>query len=219
MEIVHTHGAGLDVHKKTVVAAISVPGPKRSGDQETRTFGTMTAALLALSDRLTAHGVTQVARARTGEYWQPGFNLLESDFHGLWVNAAHIKAVPGRKTDVNEAQWIADLLNHGLLKASFVPPLGQRERRELTRHRSHFVRERASVVNRVQKVLESANIKLASVATDVLGVSGRALLEALRPYLRIAEYDINGRPIMKAHGKEDVHASQPSNEGGFLANA
>jgi transposase len=179
MEIVHTHCAGLDVHKKTVVAAISVPGSKRSGYQETRTFGTMTAELLALSDWLAAHGVTHVAMESTGEYWKPVFNLLESDFHVLLVNAAHIKAVPGRKTDVNDAQWIADLLKHGLLKASFVPPLGQRELRELTRHRSNFVRERASLVNRVQKVLESANIKLASVATDVLGVSGRAMLEAL----------------------------------------
>jgi hypothetical protein len=115
----------------------------------------------------------------SGEYWKPVFNLLESDFHVLLVNAAHIKAVPGRKTDVNEAQWIADLLKHGLLKASFVPPLGQRELRELTRHRSNFVRERARLVNRVQKVLERANIKLASVATDVLGLSGRAMLEAL----------------------------------------
>jgi transposase len=179
MEIVHTHCAGLDVHKKTVVAAIIVPGPKRGGYQETRTFGTMTVDLLALSDWLLAHGVTHVAMESTGEYWKPVFNMLESDFHVLLVNAAHIKAVPGRKTDVNDAEWIADLLRHGLLKASFVPPLGQRELRELTRHRSNFVRERVNLVNRVQKVLESANIKLASVATDILGVSGRAMLEAL----------------------------------------
>jgi transposase len=179
MDIVHTHCAGLDVHKKTVVAAIIVPGPKRSGYHETRTFGTMTADLLALSDWLTAHSVTHVAMESTGEYWKPVFNLLESDFHVILVNASHIKAVPGRKTDVNDAEWIADLLKHGLLKASFVPPLGQRELRELTRHRSNVVRERVNLANRVQKVLESANIKLASVATDVLGVSGRAMLEAL----------------------------------------
>jgi transposase len=179
MEIVHTHYAGLDVQKKTVVAAIIVPGPKPSGYQETRTFGTMTVDLLTLSDWLRAHGVTHVAMESTGESWKPVFNLLESDFQVLLVNAAHIKAVPGRKTDVNDAEWIADLLKHGLLKASFVPPLGQRELRDLTRHRSTFVRERASLVNRVQKVLESANIKLASVATDVLGISGRAMLEAL----------------------------------------
>jgi len=169
MEIVHTHCAGLDVHKKTVVAAIIVPGPKRNGYQETRTFGTMTVDLLALSDWLLAHGVTHVAMESTGEYWKPVFNMLENDFHVLLVNAAHIKAVPGRKTDVNDAEWIADLLKHGLLKASFVPPLGQRELRDLTRHRSNFVRERVNLANRVQKVLESANIKLASVATDVLG--------------------------------------------------
>lgn len=179
MEIVHTHCAGLDVHKKTVVAAIIVPGPKPSGYQETRTFGTMTADLLTLSDWLLAHGITHVAMESTGEYWKPVFNMLESDFQVLLVNAAHIKAVPGRKTDVNDAEWIADLLKHGLLKASFVPPLGQRELRDLTRHRSNFVRERVNLANRVQKVLESANIKLASVATDVLGVSGRAMLEAL----------------------------------------
>ena len=179
MEIVHTHGAGLDVHKKTVVAAIIVPGPKPSGYQATRTFGTMTVDLLTLSDWLLAHGITHVAMESTGEYWKPVFNLLESDFQVLLVNAAHIKAVPGRKTDVNDAEWIADLLKHGLLKASFVPPLGQRERRDLTRHRSNFVRERVNLANRVQKVLESANIKLASVATDVLGVSGRAMVAAL----------------------------------------
>jgi transposase len=159
MEIVHTHCAGLDVHKKAVVAAIL--------------------DLLTLSDWLLTHGVTHVAMESTGEYWKPVFNLLESDFQVLLVNAAHIKAVPGRKTDVNDAEWIADLLKHGLLRASFVPPLGQPELRDLTRHRSTFVRERASLVNRVQKVLESATIKLASVATDVLGVSGRAMLEAL----------------------------------------
>jgi transposase len=179
MEIVHTHCAGLDVHKKTVVAAIIVPGSQQNGHQETRTFGTMTVDLLALSDWLLAHGVTHVAMESTGEYWKPVFNMLESDFHVLLVNAAHIKGVPGRKTDVNDAEWIADLLKHGLLKASFVPPLGQRELRDLTRHRSNFVRERVNLANRVQKVLESANIKLASVATDVLGVSGRAMLAAL----------------------------------------
>jgi transposase len=115
----------------------------------------------------------------TGEYWKPVFNLLEHPFEVLLVNAHHVKAVPGRKTDINDAQWIAELLRHGLLKASFVPPEGQRELRELTRARSTFVRERATLVNRVQKVLESANIKLGSIASDVLGASGRAMLEAL----------------------------------------
>jgi transposase len=115
----------------------------------------------------------------TGEYWKPVFNLLEHTFEALLVNASHVKAVPGRKTDINDAQWIAERLRHGLLKASFVPPEGQRELRELTRARSTFVRERATLVNRVQKVLESANIKLAAVASDVLGASGRAMLDAL----------------------------------------
>jgi transposase len=120
-----------------------------------------------------------VAMESTGEYWKPVFNILEAPLAVWLVNAQHIKAVPGRKTDVKDAQWIAELLQHGLLRASFIPPPVQRELRELTRHRSNFVRERVSVVNRVHKVLESANIKLAAVATDVMGVSGRAILQAL----------------------------------------
>jgi transposase len=179
MEIVHTHCAGLDVHKKTVVAALIVPEPKGGLRKETRTFGTMTPDLLALSDWLMEQGVSHVAMESTGEYWKPVFNILEHNFDVLLVNAQHVKAVPGRKTDIKDAEWIAELLRHGLLKASFVPPLGQRELRELTRYRSTFVRERATLVNRLQKVLESANVKLASVATDVTGVSGRAILQAL----------------------------------------
>jgi transposase len=179
MDVVHSHCAGLDVHKKTVVAAIIVPERSQGWHRETRTFGTTTGELLALSDWLLAHGVTHVAMESTGEYWKPVFNLLEHAFEVLLVNAQHVKAVPGRKTDINDAHWIAELLRHGLLKASFVPPEGQRELRELTRARSTFVRERATLVNRVQKVLESANIKLGSVASDVLGASGRAMLEAL----------------------------------------
>jgi transposase len=179
MEIVHTHCAGLDVHKKTVVAALIVPEPKGGLRKETRTFGAMTPDLLALSDWLMEQGVSHVAMESTGEYWKPVFNILEHNFDVLLVNAQHVKAVPGRKTDIKDAEWIAELLRHGLLKASFVPPLGQRELRELTRYRSTFVKERASLVNRLQKVLESANIKLASVATDVTGVSGRAILQAL----------------------------------------
>jgi transposase len=179
MDIVHTHCAGLDVHKKLVVVALIVPDPKGGLHKETRSFGTMTADLLAMSDWLMGQGVTHVAMESTGEYWKPVYNILENNFEVLLVNAQHIKAVPGRKTDVKDAEWIAELLRHGLLKASFVPPLGQRELRELTRYRSTFVKERATLVNRVQKVLESANIKLASVATDVTGVSGRAILQAL----------------------------------------
>jgi transposase len=175
MDIIHRNCAGLDVHKKIVVAAILVEG--RSKD--IRSFGTMTADLLELSDWLMSRGVTHVAMESTGEYWKPIFNILENNFEVMLVNAQHISKVPGRKTDVSDAEWIADLLRHGLLSASFIPPVGQRELRELTRFRSTFVKERATLVNRVQKVLESANIKLASVASDVVGVSGRAMLEAI----------------------------------------
>jgi transposase len=139
----------------------------------------MTVDLLSLSDWLLANGVTHVAMESTGEYWKPIYNILEGSFELLLVNAQHVKAVPGRKTDVKDAEWIAQLLRHGLLRASFVPPQGQRQLRELTRCRTTFVRERATLVNRVQKVLESANIKLASVATDVMGVSARAMLAAI----------------------------------------
>jgi transposase len=179
MDVVHTHCTGLDVHKKTVVAAIIVPDGQGGLRKEVRTFGTMTADLLALSDWLLGLGVTDVAMESTGEYWKPIYNILEENFEVLLANAQHVKKVPGRKTDVSDAEWIADLLRHGLLRGSFIPPEGQRELRELTRHRTNFVRERATLVNRVQKTLESANIKLASVATNVMGVSGRAILEAI----------------------------------------
>lgn len=179
MEIEHTHCAGLDVHKKTVVAATIVPGEQGELRKEVRTFATMTTDLLALSDWLMSFGITHVAMESTGEYWKPIHNILEENFEVLLVNARHIKQVPGRKTDVMDAEWIADLLRHGLLRSSFIPPVGQRELRELTRHRTNFVRERASLVNRIQKTLESANIKLASVASNVMGVSGRAMLEAI----------------------------------------
>lgn len=179
MEIVHKTCAGLDVHKKTVVAAIIVPGEQGGLRKEVRTFGSMTSDLLALSDWLMACEVSHVAMESTGEYWKPVFNILENNFEVLLVNAQHIKVVPGRKTDVKDSEWIAELLRHGLLRASFVPPLGQRELRDLTRARSTFVRTRATLVNRVHKVLEGANIKLGSVASDVMGVSGRAMLAAL----------------------------------------
>jgi transposase len=178
MEVVYTRCAGLDVHKKTVVACV-IAATAKGGPHETRTFGTMTADLLQLSDWLQSHQVTHVAMESTGEYWKPIFNILEGNFEVLLVNAQHIKAVPGRKTDVSDAEWIADLLRHGLLRASFIPPVEQRDLRDLTRHRSNFVRERTNLINRVQKTLEGANIKLASVASDVMGVSGRAILTAL----------------------------------------
>ena len=179
MDIVHTHCGGLDVHKKTVVTSIIVPDGQGGLRKETHTFETMTVELLAMSDWLLNHGVTHVAMESTGEYWKPVYNILENNFEVLLVNAQHVKHVPGRKTDVKDSEWLADLLRPGLLKSSFIPPIGQRELRELTRHRTNFVRERATLVNRVQKTLESANIKLASVATDVMGVSGRKMLEAI----------------------------------------
>jgi transposase len=179
MRIVYQNVAGLDVHKKIVVAAVSAQAANGTWQQEKRNFGTMTADLLALSDWLLGQGVTHVAMESTGEYWKPVFNILEDNFEVLVVNARHISKVPGRKTDQSDAEWIAELMQYGLLKPSFIPPKGQRELRELTRYRTSFIRERANLINRVQKVLESANIKLASVATDVMGVSGRAMLAAI----------------------------------------
>lgn len=179
MRTVYDHVAGLDVHKKTVVAATLVLGADGRWQEDKRTFSTMTADLLALSDWLLGHGVTHVAMESTGEYWKPVFNILESNFEVFLVNAQHLSRVPGRKTDQSDAEWIAECMQCGLLKASFVPPVGQRELRELTRFRATFVRDRATLVNRVHKALEGANIKLASVATDVMGVSGRAILAAL----------------------------------------
>ncbi len=179
MRIIYPKAAGFDVHKKVVVAAITVLGPDGQSYQEKRTFETMTVDLLALSDWLMSHGVTHVAMESTGDYWKPVFNILENNFTVLVVNAQHVSKVPGRKTDQSDAEWLAELMQFGMLKASFIPPLEQRELRELTRYRSTFVRERVNLVNRIQKLLESANIKLGSVATDVMGMSGRAMLEAI----------------------------------------
>lgn len=179
MDVIYTHYAGLDVHKKTVVACVLTPGSKDKPHADKRTFGTMTADLLALSDWLQAHGVTHVAMESTGEYWKPIFNILEANFQVLLVNAQFVAQVPGRKTDLTDAEWLADLLRHGLLRASFIPPVEQRDLRDLARHRSNFVRERTNLVNRLHKTLEGANLKLASVATDIMGTSGRAILAAL----------------------------------------
>lgn len=179
MEIVYTRCCGLDVHKRSVIACLFTPGPTGTPTKELRTFGTMARDLLALSDWLGAVGCTHVAMESTGAFWKPIYNLLEGRFDVLVVNAQHIKAVPGRKTDVKDAEWIAELLRHGLLRASFIPDRPQRELRELTRYRTTLIQERANEVNRLQKVLEGANIKLSSVATDILGKSGRAILEAL----------------------------------------
>lgn len=178
MKVMVSKGAGLDVHKKTVVACRR-RYEKKEVEQETRTFGTMTADLLELVDWLLEWEVTTVAMESTGEYWKPVFNLLEGAFEVMVVNAQHIKFVPGRKTDVKDAEWIAELLSYGLLKGSFIPEAPQRALRDLTRYRVKLVQERTRGVNRVQKLLESANIKLGSVATDVFGVSGRLMLNAL----------------------------------------
>lgn len=179
MDIVYTHCAGMDVHKKTIVVCCMTPDEAGGNSTETRTFGTMTQDLLALSDWLTSKQVTHVAMESTAELWKPVYNILEGNFTILVVNAQHVKNVPGRKTDVQDAEWLADLLRHGLLRGSFVPPLAQRDLRDLSRQRTLLVRERADVVNRLHKVLEWANIKLTSVATDVRGVSARAMLDAI----------------------------------------
>jgi transposase len=179
MEILHDRCAGLDVHKKTVVACARRAAPDGAVHEQVRTFATATADLLELADWLAGLGVRHVAMESTGVYWMPIWNLLEGRFELMLVNAAHIKKVPGRKTDVKDAQWIARLLAHGLLSPSFVPPPPVRELRDLTRQRAQLVADRAAVANRVQKVLESANIKLGDVATDVLGASGRAMIARL----------------------------------------
>lgn len=180
MEVLYERCCGLDVHKKSVVACLLTPGVAGVAQQEVRSFGTMTSELLALVDWLVAADCPAVAMESTGSFWKPVYNLLEGVVPTvLVVNATHIKQVPGRKTDVRDAAWIADLLRHGLLRASFIPDRPQRELRELTRYRTSLVRERADEVNRVQKVLEGGNIKLSSVATDLMGVSGRDMLAAL----------------------------------------
>ena len=174
MQVVRERCCGLDVHKKSVVACVLTPE-----SQETRTFGTMTRQLVKLSEWLREHEVTHVAMESTGVYWKPIVNLMEDEFTVWVVNARHIKVVPGRKTDVKDAEWIAELLKHGLLRPSFIPERPQRELRELVRYRKSLVQERSREANRIQKVLEGANIKLGSVATDVLGASGRKMLRAL----------------------------------------
>ena len=179
MDVVNKRCCGLDVHKQTVVACVIVPGKRHLPHKEVRTFGTMTADLLQLADWLTDCEVTHVAMESTGVYWKGIWNLLEGQVELLLVNAQHVKQVPGRKTDVQDCEWLADLLRHGLLRASFVPDRPQRELRELTRYRTSLIRERASEVNRIQKTLEGANIKLGDVATTVLGASGRQILTAM----------------------------------------
>ena len=179
MEVVHPRCCGLDIHKKLIVACSIVPDAAGQPHKHVRSFGTMSDDLRQLADWLAEQGVSHVAMESTGSYWKPVFNVLEDQFELLLANAQHLKAVPGRKTDVKDAEWIADLLRHGLLKPSFVPDRAQRELRELVRYRTSVIQERAAAANRLQKVLEGANIKLASVASDILGRSGREMLQAL----------------------------------------
>ena len=171
--------AGLDVHKKSVVATRMRIRTDEQMEWETKTFGTTTPELLELHDWLQEWGSSHVAMESTGDYWKPVYNLLEDTFEVLLVNAQHVKRVPGRKTDVSDAEWLAELQMHGLLKASFIPPKPQRALRELTRYRTRLIQERARTVNRVQKLLEGANIKLASVVSDIQGVSAQAMLSQL----------------------------------------
>jgi transposase len=179
MEVVYSHCAGLDVHKKTVVAWAITLDEQGKKQVARRSFETVTAELLALSDWLSGQGVTHVAMESTGEFWKPVYNLLEGNFELLVVNAQHIKQVPGRKTDVKDAEWIAELLRHGLVRGSFIPPQAQRDLRDLTRQRTNLVQDRATVINRLQKVCEWSNLKLSAVVTDITGVSARLMLEAI----------------------------------------
>jgi len=171
--------AALDVHKASVTVCARILGPGAGIEEFMAEFSTMAADLLALRDWLKELGVTHVAMEATGVYWKPVYYALEDDFELLLVNAQHVKNVPGRKTDTLDAQWLSQLLECGLLRASFVPPKPIRELRDLTRYRKALIKERQQEANRLHKVLEDAGIKLACVATDVLGVSGRQMLEAL----------------------------------------
>ena len=175
MKVVHEICCGIDVHTKMLVACLILA----NGEKKTRTFSTMTADLLQLRDWLVGAQCTHVAIESTGVYWKPVFNILEDALTVILINPEHARALRGRKTDVKDAEWLADLLRHGLLKASFIPPPLIRELRELTRYRESLVREQSAVANRIQKLIESGNIKLAQVATDALGASGRAILWAL----------------------------------------
>ena len=177
MEVLHPRCAGLDVHKDSVVAAVRcVSAPKH---HEVRRFGTTTTELLELSEWLATHCCTHVAMEATGVYWKPVWHVLEDQFELVLANAQHIRNVPGRKTDVSDAAWIADLLAHGLIRSSFVPPAPIQELRDLTRTRKQLVREVGQHTLRIQKVLEDANLKVASVLSNILGKSGRAMIEAL----------------------------------------
>src|SRR6202163_2946399 len=179
MQTLVERGCGLDVHQATVVACWLIVLQNGKVRKQMRTFGTTTRELLSLREWLLSEGCTHVAMESTGVYWKPIYAILEGSFEIVVANAQHVKKVPGRKTDVKDAEWIADLLCHGLLRSSFVPPKPIRELRDLTRYRRKLVESRSAERNRLLKLLETANIKLASVASDVFGVSGRLMLQAL----------------------------------------
>jgi transposase len=180
MELVHARCAGLDVHKATVVACVRVPGAQPGErNAERQSFRTTLRGLRELLAWLISHGVTHVAMESTGVYWRPGFAVLEGSIHVRLVNARHVKMVPGRKTDVRDCEWLAQLLECGLLRGSFVPPAAVRDLRDLTRLRKTLIRERGHHVNRIEKILELANIKIGTVITDIMGKTGRAILQAL----------------------------------------
>lgn len=178
MQVIHRRCAGLDVHKQTVVACVRI-ARDREAAQHVQTFATTTTGLLALADWLASHEVAVVGMEATGVYWKPVWHVLEGHFELVLANAAHVKNVPGRKTDVSDAMWLADLLAHGLIPASFVPPQAVQELRTLTRTRKQFVRERSSHVQRIEKVLEDANLKISVLLSDIVGKSGRAVLDAI----------------------------------------
>lgn len=179
MDVLYPRCSGIDVHKRFVVACVSCVQANRHRHKEIRQFSTMTHEIVALKEWLKASGCSHIAMESTGVYWKPIFHVLEGDFEIVLVNAQHMKAVPGRKTDVKDAEWIADLLQHGLLKASFIRSLEQQAVRDLTRTRMTLLQERSRLINRIQKVLEDANLKLASVVTDIMGMTGQAILRAL----------------------------------------
>ena len=193
MDVVNARCAGLDVHKATVVAGVRVPGPRPGARRgETKTFATTTRGLRELTDWLVGHGVTDVAMESTGVYWRPVYAALEGLVQVVLVNARHVKMVPGRKTDVKDCEWLAQLLECGLLRGSFVPPRAVRDLRDLTRLRKALIRERGHHVNRIEKTLELAQIKIGCVVTDLMGKTGRAILEALSAGIddpdQLAEY-------------------------------
>lgn len=179
MQVIYPRCAGLDVHKKMVVVCVLITQATGVVEKSVRTFSTMTADLFALDEWLRSMQIEHLALESMGVFWHPVSNLLEDGRTVILVNPQHMRAVPGRKTDVKDAEWLADLVRHGLLKASFLPPQPIRELRELTRYRKTLVQERTQEVNRLQKVLEGANLKLAAVASDVLGKSGREMLDAI----------------------------------------